>query len=167
MSVKPGSQNSRILRALADGRWRTVAEIHRRAGTSRLNSRVSELRKYGYVIEHETLKGRIGALGHRYRLLNPPPPSEMAAIVGEPLVKTTVPRDAVPRDKGHRYRIYRMVYDELDLVGTAQSAEDIGYVLISLGNEGAFEHSCMGLLDTFGAEGTPGQWLLNPFDTNP
>lgn len=166
MSVKPGSQNSRILRALADGRWRTVAEIHRRAGTSRLNSRVSELRKHGYVIKHETVGKGIGALGHQYRLLNPPTASELEVLVGE-LIPTTVPREEVPRDPDHRYRIYRQIYDELDLVGSAKDAEGIGWALISLGSQGVFEGSCLGLLDTYGTEGTKGTWLLNPWDTNP
>lgn len=39
------SQCSRILAVLADRRPHTVTEIHKRAGTSRLNSRVAELRR--------------------------------------------------------------------------------------------------------------------------
>lgn len=39
------SQNDRILAVLADRRPHTVTEIHERAGTCRLNSRISELRK--------------------------------------------------------------------------------------------------------------------------
>lgn len=39
------SQNERILEVLADRKPHTVTEIHERAGTCRLNSRISELRK--------------------------------------------------------------------------------------------------------------------------
>lgn len=39
------SQNERILEVLADRQPHTVTEIHKRAGTCRLNSRISELRK--------------------------------------------------------------------------------------------------------------------------
>lgn len=104
--VKPNSQNARILRALSKGKWVTVAEIHRRAGTSRLNSRISELRKYGYEIEHETVPGKTGALGHRYRLVNPPSQTELATLI-EPIEFSGLSREEVPRNMDHRYRIYR------------------------------------------------------------
>ena len=166
--IRPYSQNARILRALGDGRWRTVASIHRKAGTSRLNSRVSELRKHGFQIEHEVVPGKQGALGHRYRLLNPPSPAEMEAIVGPfANVPPGIPREEVPRDSTHRFRIYRTQFDELDLVGTASTPEDIGAMIISLGKQGAFVGSCVGLLDTYGTDGVPGTWILDPFDTSP
>lgn len=44
------SQCARVLAVLSDGRPHTMTEIHRRAGTMRLNSRVAELRKRGYPI---------------------------------------------------------------------------------------------------------------------
>jgi hypothetical protein len=51
---------------LKDGAWHTAAEIHQRAGFSRLNSRISELRKKGHAIEHRTTG--VGAAGSEYRL---------------------------------------------------------------------------------------------------
>jgi hypothetical protein len=168
MTIRPNSQNARILRALSDGRWHTVANIHRKAGTSRLNSRVSELRKQGYEIEHETVPEKTGSLGHKYRLLNPPSQTELATLVDLPLPDDWEERRAeVPRDETHRYRIYRMVYDVLDLLATATTAEDVGVALVTLGLEGEFDHSCVGLLDTRGTDAEKGVWVLNPWDTTP
>jgi biotin operon repressor len=168
VAVRPNSQNARILRALADGRWHTVANIHRKSGTSRLNSRISELRKHGYVIEHETIPQKTGSLGHKYRLLNPPTQTELATLVDLGIPDgSSLPRREVPRDSTHRYRIYRMVYDELDLVATATTAEDVGVALITLGSEGEFNHSCAGILDTHGTDEIQGSWILNPWDTTP
>jgi hypothetical protein len=168
MTVKPGSQNARILRALADGSWHSVANIHRKAGTSRLNSRVSELRKYGYVIEHDTVPGKVGSLGHRYRLLNPPSATELAAIIDPAsYVSHGIPRDEVPRDSTHRFRIYKMRYDELILLATATTAEDVGVAIVTLGNEGEFAGGCLGILDTHGTDEAQGTWTVQPWDTNP
>jgi len=166
--IRPNSQNARILRTLSDGKWRTVASIHRKAGTSRLNSRVSELRKQGFQIEHEVVPGKQGALGHRYKLLNPPSPTELAAIVGPAgYVSPGIPRGEVPRDSTHRFRIYRTQYDELDLVATASTPEEVGLALYTLGLEGVFRGTCAGLLDTYGTDEVPGSWILDPFDTSP
>lgn len=165
--IRPNSQNARILRALADRRWHTVASIHRRAGTSRLNSRISELRKYGYEIEHETIAGKSGALGHRYRLLNPPSPDELATIIDPFLTDRGLVREEIPRDQTHRYRIYRMVYEELELLATATTPADVGEAIIELGKEGLFAQSCVGLLDTRGTDEIKGQWIVNPFDSTP
>lgn len=164
MTVRPNSQNARILRALSDGKWVTVAEIHRRAGTSRLNSRISELRKYGYEIEHEVVPGKTGSLGHRYRILNPPPASELARLI-DPLFEDGLPRHEIPRDEMHRYRIYRMKLDEIDLIATASNPEDLGIAIITLGLEGEFSGTCIGILDTHGSDSEPGSWVLNPWDT--
>lgn len=164
--VKPNSQNARILRALSKGTWVSVAEIHRRAGTSRLNSRISELRKYGYEIEHKTLPGKTGALGHQYRLRNPPSATVLTTLI-DPIEFSGLPRDEVPRDMVHRFRIYRQIYDELDLVATATTAEDVGVAIVALGTEGVFAHSCVGILDSHGTDRRPGSWILSPFDTLP
>lgn len=43
--MKQPSQCDRVLEVLSDGQWHTIAEIHERAGTMRLNSRISELRQ--------------------------------------------------------------------------------------------------------------------------
>lgn len=63
------SQLSRILDVLQDGKAHSVAEIHRRAGTSRLNSRISDLRKDGYVIRCGTVKGATNSERYTYTLL--------------------------------------------------------------------------------------------------
>ncbi len=63
------SQNSDILAYLSDGEWKTVAEIHRACGFSRLNSRISELRARGHDIECEHIRGAgTGSHAYRYRL---------------------------------------------------------------------------------------------------
>jgi hypothetical protein len=45
------SQCDRVLVVLRDGGWHDIAEIHRRAGTMRLNSRISDLRARGHLID--------------------------------------------------------------------------------------------------------------------
>jgi len=52
------SQCARILGVLADGKEHEMREIHARAGFSRLNSRVSELRSRGFVIACRAAGGR-------------------------------------------------------------------------------------------------------------
>lgn len=72
--IKPGSQNARILEALADGEWHTTAAIHSAAGFSRLNSRVAELRDvHGYDIPCRPIEGMPpGPHAQRYRLVATP-----------------------------------------------------------------------------------------------
>lgn len=165
---KPNSQNARILKALSDSAWHTSANIQRKSGATRLNSRISELREYGYEITHEVVPGKAGPLGHRYRLANPPSASELATFI-DPVgyVSPGIPRGEVPRNPLHRFRIYRTRYDELDLVATASTSEEVGVALCALGSEGVFEGSCAGLLDTHGTDEEPGEWILDPFDTSP
>jgi len=164
--IRPNSQNARILRALSSGRWVTTSELHRRCGLVILHSRVSELRKQGYVIEHETVEGKSGSLGHKYRLLNAQLPAEIASFSDRTPVES-LPRDEVPRDPEHRYRLYRMQYDEVDLVGTAPTAEEVGVAIVKLGLSRAFSGSCLGLLDSHGTESRSGTWVVLPWDTNP
>lgn len=66
------SQCAAILDVLADRQWHTVADIHSRAGYSRLNSRVSELRDRGHEIECETVEGDRAVDRYRYRLVASP-----------------------------------------------------------------------------------------------
>jgi hypothetical protein len=62
-----------IARVLADGGWHTTAEIHRRCGFSRLNSRVAELRKRGMTIECRHVDGQhTGPNAFAYRLVVTP-----------------------------------------------------------------------------------------------
>jgi hypothetical protein len=60
------SQCLKILNVLEDGDWHTTSEILR-AVPSIVHSRIAELRKRGYIIEHETTG--TGANGSRYRLV--------------------------------------------------------------------------------------------------
>ena len=62
------SQCARILAVLEDGRPHTVAEIHERAGYSRLNSRIAELRKRGHVITCTHISGETGTHSYVYEL---------------------------------------------------------------------------------------------------
>ncbi len=170
MSLKPNSQNARILRVLSDGKWHSAASIHRKAGQSiRLSSRISQLRhEHGYEIEREAVPGKKGALGHRYRLTNPPAADELAAIIDPILTEEDLEvRGEIPRDMTHRYRVYRMVYEELELVATASEPSDVGEAIVALGREGIFAQSCVGVLDTHGTDKTKGEWVVNPFDSAP
>jgi len=69
--MKSPSQNERILALLDSGREWEMRDIHREVGFCRLNSRVSELRKRGHVIECR----REGNL-YFYRLVKPEPVHE-------------------------------------------------------------------------------------------
>jgi len=62
------SQNDRILAVLQDGRDHSVPEIHRIAGTCRLNSRIAELRKRGHAITCFRIPNQTGAASYGYRL---------------------------------------------------------------------------------------------------
>lgn len=66
---KPPTHNDLILRALADGKWHTSAELHREVFCV-LHSRIHELRTLGFPIEHRGGGG--GAANHEYRLLAQP-----------------------------------------------------------------------------------------------
>jgi hypothetical protein len=60
------SQCEKILRVLEDGEWHSTAEVLQQV-PSIVHSRIAELRKRGYIIEHERVGP--GASGSRYRLL--------------------------------------------------------------------------------------------------
>lgn len=60
------SQCSKLLRILEDGRWHTTAELLRLVPCI-VHSRIAELRKYGYTVEHD--RTGVGAEGSRYRLV--------------------------------------------------------------------------------------------------
>lgn len=62
------SQTSRILAVLKDGHEHSCAEIHQRAGFSRLNSRIAELRSRGHVIRCRQLPGKAGPKAYLYQL---------------------------------------------------------------------------------------------------
>lgn len=164
--LQPDSQNSRVLSVLSDGHWHTSANIVRKTGAKRLNSRMSELRKRGFVIDRVTVPGKTGQLAHRYKLANPPASLPVAA--GSRSRRRSSPSKVVaPRDKKNRYRIYKQAFDVLELVATAATDEEVGVKLVKLGLEGEFKESCVGLLDTHGKASEKGTWVLDPFDAVP
>ena len=152
------SQGERVLRVLADGQWHTTAEIHRRAGTMRLNSRIAELRKKGREIECEHLPRKTGPRAYRYRWMNAPtlPPAVNGDAPLEP---------EVPRTPEHRFRIYVVPrYEEQELIATAPTPAMVGIRLCELGEKGKLHGCCVGILDTHGTDEKPGTWLLNPHE---
>lgn len=77
------SQCAAILRVLRDGQPHSVRTIHERAGFSRLNSRITDLRKAGYDIEHRVIEAPSQVDRHVYQLLASPPARPVVAD-GEP-----------------------------------------------------------------------------------
>ena len=167
MTVRPGSQGARILHALANGKWQTVQTIHRKAGTSRLNSRISELRhRHGYGIDHDTGgPGPTAARVHRYRLVSAPGELPLRDLP-DTLAEFVLDDDVVtPRTPEHRFRVYRVCDDDSrELVGTAPSEEALGVALCTWGREGEFANCAIGWLDTFGTDERPGEWIVKPWD---
>lgn len=168
MKMVKDTQGTRILRVLADGLPHTVADIHRRAGYSRLNSRVSELRKSGHNIICEKVPGRTGSRGYRYTWLNPTPgltmPVLQSSVVQGP---PALVNDDVPRTLETRYRIYCVPrYGEQTLIGTAATPAEVGVKLCEMGAKGQLEGCVVGVLDTHGVpkEEQPGDWLWNPHE---
>lgn len=68
-NVMDGSQSEQILDALEHGRWMGSRDLHRRVFCV-LHSRIAELRKRGYVIEHRGVG--FGTEHHEYRLAGRP-----------------------------------------------------------------------------------------------
>lgn len=167
MSTKQ-TQVSRILAVLGDGEWHSTAEVHSRAGYSRLNSRISDLRRQGNQIEHRHLEGRTGTRAHQYRWLNPTPGLTLpAANLDRPKGPPPLVNDEVPRDTAHRYRIYCVPrYGEQTLIGWAATPEGVGKRLCEMGARGQLDGCVVGVLDTHGvaAEEKPGTWLWNPHE---
>lgn len=150
------SQCDRILDALRHGGWMTTAAIHREAGFSRLNSRVSELRKRGHVIEHEHVPGKTGAKGSRYRWVGAPAPTAPEQL------EFVAP--SVPRTPDERFRLYaRGKGRDLRLLATCATPEAVGVAVATLGAEGEFEGKAFGLLDTYGTDERTGTWIVNPW----
>lgn len=154
-NVKPGSQNERILDCLRDGKFWTTAGIHRRAGTSRLNSRISELRSRGYNIEHRRVHGVTEPRSHQYRWADAPglPPAVLPEIAEAA---------KIPRTPQTRYRIYTRVYDDLRCIAACADPESLGVALLTLAAEGEFEGKLLGVMDA-PTEGVSGEWLIKPW----
>lgn len=166
MSLKPNSQNARIIAVLADKKWHTSVNVQRRSGATRLNSRMAELRKHGFEIERQMIPGQSGRLGHRYRLKNPPGKAELERIAPPITSGKALSRDT-PRNKANRYRVYRMALDQLELVATAPTPSMMGEKIYALGLEGVFVGSCLGVLDSYGTASIKGAWIVDPFNNAP
>lgn len=167
--IRPGSQNARVLLALADGKQRTVAYIHGRAGAAcRLNSRISELRRQGYEIEHTTRPGATEAHRHLYRLSPPLSPQEVARLRGQATVFgggfVVSGETLAPRTDEERMRIYRLSGGELSIIATAEDDDSAGAAIVRLAREGEFERCALGLLDSLGDEDAEGDWVIKPWD---
>src|SRR5688500_16823657 len=106
--VRADSQTARLLAVLADGRWHLSRELHERCGYMRTNSRIAELRARGHVIAGESVPGKTGTDGYRYRLLstldadptagvaNGAPPAACPAGPTEPASASTSPATGNP-----------------------------------------------------------------------
>ncbi len=77
------SQCQAILEVLRDGEFHSVRQIHAQAGYSRLNSRISELRKQGHAIECVRVPKLRGVDAYQYRLDTRP------RIAGRPVTQIT------------------------------------------------------------------------------
>lgn len=164
------TQTGRILAVLSDGQWHTTAEIHRRAGYSRLNSRIADQRKRGKAIECETVPGQSGAKGYRYRWTNAP---EDGGGAPEIMSWEEAPDTGslYPREPESRYRIYRLRAGAvLDIVSATDSCDGALKALCRHMVEGEFpEGTTPGILDCKGADcdddgpWDTGSWLVNPW----
>jgi hypothetical protein len=165
--IRKGSQNHRVLLALADHQWHTTAAIHRAVGPCRLNSRVAELRdRHGFDIWCEQIPGRTGAHAFRYRLASDIP----RHLVEDDLrrrLEARQRRDEVPRTPDTRFRLYRLAGSHLELLDTAATLYRLGGLLIMHAEMGRFAGSAIGVLDTHGTDEKQGHWIINPWDTTP
>jgi len=166
--ITPGSQNARVLAVLWDGKRHSVPEIHRRAGTMRLNSRISELRGHGCEIKMTRNPKRKGAASYGYTLLSTPPTLEPPAEQAEwarMLADAEQRRHSIPRDAEHRFRLYGVRDgDVLDILGSAATPADLGVLLVELGKRGNLNGTCIGVLDTYGKDTRAGTWIVNPYE---
>ena len=71
------SQCDRVMAVLADGQSHSIREIHERAGTMRLNSRIAELRKRGHVIVCDR-----GGGDYAYQLISLDAPEQQSTGAG-------------------------------------------------------------------------------------
>lgn len=176
--VGDGTQNAVIVNALADRRWHSLAELRRILPNAAINSRISELRKeYDLKIERRILTGKPRReLAVQYQLSNPPRPlpksDPVTPLVEQGVVllsemRTILDRDAVPRDRAHRHRIYRLVRNEPELVFAVSTPAKVGTKLYEMGLKEEFAQSCVGWLDTYALPKGDGKWVINPWDAQP
>lgn len=160
------SQGARVLAVLADGKPHSVPEIHRRAGTMRLNSRVADLRKQGHTIVCEHVKGKTGAAAYRYTWVDAPPQTETN---GAQLTLTT--DEIAPRRPEERYRLFRVRNGGApEIVATCATQAQVGTALCLLGEEGMFDDYCVGVQDALSRyddqkQQWVGKWLVKPWQS--
>lgn len=100
--IRADSQNARVFTVLADGEPHSAAEIHRRAGFMRLNSRVAELRTKGLVITCEHVGGT-GPEAFVYQLQTPlSDGAEKAPERGRPSESGRATPDASSENGAHK-----------------------------------------------------------------
>lgn len=157
---RAGTHGARLLAVLADGKWHSTSALHRRAGNMIVHSRISELRKKGYRIEHRHVPGKIGAVAHKYQWQDAP--GVETHDEPEPMFEWD---DLAPRRPEERFRIYKHTIDEpLQLIATCASPEAVGVALCTLAAEGEFDRAAVGVLDTNGSDDKPGFWVVNPWE---
>lgn len=65
-------------------------------------------------------------------------------------------------DERQRFRLYKVGRDgSPELVATTATPEGVGVAIVTLGREGEWENTCVGVLDSMGEVGQ--KWLSNPF----
>lgn len=163
--VKPDTHCGRVLAALADGKPHTTRQLYREAGPMILHSRVAELRKKGYRIECEHIKGKTtGAGAYRYTWIDAPPSSN-----GDDTQLRITTDEIAPRVPAERYRIFRVVNGgPPEIVATVGTLAEIGPALFTLGTEGEFDNACLGLQDALSRWDDKqgkyvGQWFVLPY----
>jgi hypothetical protein len=153
------SQCARVLSVLADGKPHTVPDIHRRAGTMRLNSRVADLRKQGHNIVCERVPGRKGAGAYRYTWLDAP--ADAANLEETSTGQFTISTDEIaPRVESQRYRLFRVANGgPPEIVATVGTREALGVALCTLGAEGEWDDYCVGVMDALDHQDAHGKWI--------
>jgi hypothetical protein len=90
-ALRTPTQCERILAVISDGREHTAAELYRTGCV--LHSRISDLRKRGYVIELSRADG-VGAESFLYKLVATPEEATSAAVVSSGTAATAEPHPA-------------------------------------------------------------------------
>lgn len=182
------SQSARVLAVLKDGKPHSVPEIHQKAGTMRLNSRVADLRKKGHMIVCERVKGKRGAEAYVYTLVESALRTKSGKILTDADIQELADEaekgydvssltdrqmrldtDTIaPRIEGERLRIFRVKDGgEPEIVATAKTMDDVVACLCRLHREGEFDGYWIGVQDALGRKEKGkwiGKWLVLPWD---
>lgn len=154
----------KVLAVLADGQPHSTSELYRKCGGMILHSRIADLRAKGHDIACERVPGKKGTAGYRYTWLDAPP---QLAI---PTATMALDSDEIaPRTERERFRIYRVRNGgDPEIVATVSSPEAIGVALCTLGTEGEFDDTCVGVMDSmsrFDGRKWVGKWLVKPWQS--